>query len=353
MKLIQRTVRILFILIISIAFGIITVKASDRISFSVNNINDVEKGSNITVVVQARNLENASQKPIGIKLDLFYDSDVLEYVSAEKGNDAGSAIALHENYTEEGRIRIGLVSFLEMNKSGEFYTVQFKVKDNANVTTSELKLELSEVSDSSGNQIECDVQNATISFKGVVADSEKQENTQNESAGTDNSEKNSENAEESNTENGSASDNKGENNANEDSQDANSEENEQSNDTIQKIAITEQNKNITSLLKGDSSLDTETELTYEVENPEILEIDKQGNIVPKEKGTTKVTVRDGNNQEEVITIEVGEESASLEASAEGVEEELNNNTILFILLGVIIAIIIVISIVLIVRKKRK
>ena len=84
-----------------------------------------------------------------------------------------------------------------------------------------------------------------------------------------------------------------------------------------------------------------------------MEIDKQGNIVPKEKGTTKVTVRDGNNQEEVITIEVGEESASLEASAEGVEEELNNNTILFILLGVIIAIIIVISIVLIVRKKRK
>ena len=335
MKLAQKVVRILFILIIIIAFGAITVKASDKIIFSVEDINDVESGSTINVVVQAKNLENASQKPIGIKLDLLYNPDVIEYISAEKGKNAGSAIALHENYTDEGRIRIGLVSFADMNQSGEYYSVQFKVKDNISVASTPITLEVAEVSDSSGNAINCDIQNAIISFKGVTI----QENPKQEDDDDANKEEtNSENQVESNeTNNEKEAGAKGEDNV---------DKTEQSLGIAQKIAITDKNKNITSFFKEDSKLEVGTELTYEVENPEILEIDEQGNIVPKEKGTTKVTIRDTNNQEEIITIEVGDK--------ETLEEKSEVSTrIILISLGIIIVIIIIVVTVTVIVKKKK
>ena len=336
MKLAQKVVRILFILIIIIAFGAITVKASDKIIFSVEDINDVESGSTINVVVQAKNLENASQKPIGIKLDLLYNPDVIEYISAEKGKNAGSAIALHENYTDEGRIRIGLVSFADMNQSGEYYSVQFKVKDNISVASTPITLEVAEVSDSSGNAINCDIQNAIISFKGVTI----QENPKQEDDDDANKEEtNSENQVESNeTNNEKEAGAKGEDNV---------DKTEQSLGIAQKIAITDKNKNITSFFKEDSKLEVGTELTYEVENPEILEIDEQGNIVPKEKGTTKVTIRDTNNQEEIITIEVGDKETLEEKS------EVSTRIILISLGGIIVIIIIVVTVTVIVKKKKK
>lgn len=331
MKLAQKVVGILFILIIIIAFGAITVKASDKITFSVEDINDVEPGSTINVVVQAKNLENASQKPIGIKLDLLYNPDVIEYISAEKGKNAGSAIALHENYTDEGRIRIGLVSFADMNQSGEYYSVQFKVKDNISVASTPITLEVAEVSDSSGNAINCDVQNAIISFKGVTT----QENPkQEEKDDANKKEINSENQVENNEKDNEKEEAKGEDNV---------DKTEQSLGIAQKIAITDKDENITSFLKEDSKLEVGTELTYEVENPEILEIDEQGNIVPKEKGTTKVTIRDTNNQEEIITIEVGNE--------ETLEENSEVSTgIILISLGVII---IVVTVTIVVKKKKE
>lgn len=331
MKLAQKVVGILFILIIIIAFGAITVKASDKITFSVEDINDVEPGSTINVVVQAKNLENASQKPIGIKLDLLYNPDVIEYISAEKGKNAGSAIALHENYTDEGRIRIGLVSFADMNQSGEYYSVQFKVKDNISVASTPITLEVAEVSDSSGNAINCDVQNAIISFKGVTT----QENPkQEEKDDANKKEINSENQVENNEKDNEKEEAKGEDNV---------DKTEQSLGIAQKIAITDKDENITSFLKEDSKLEVGTELTYEVENPEILEIDEQGNIVPKEKGTTKVTIRDTNNQEEIITIEVGNE--------ETLEEKSEVSTgIILISLGVII---IVVTVTIVVKKKKE
>lgn len=331
MKLAQKVVRILFILIIIIAFGAITVKASDKITFSVEDINDVEPASTINVVVQAKNLENASQKPIGIKLDLLYNPDVIEYISAEKGKNAGSAIALHENYTDEGRIRIGLVSFADMNQSGEYYSVQFKVKDNISVASTPITLEVAEVSDSSGNAINCNIQNAIISFKGVTT----QENPKQEEKDDANKEEiNSENQVENNEKDNEKEEAKGEDNV---------DKTEQSLGIAQKIAITDKDENITSFLKEDSKLEVGTELTYEVENPEILEIDEQGNIVPKEKGTTKVTIRDTNNQEEIITIEVGDE--------ETLEEKSEVSTgIILISLGVII---IVVTVTIVVKKKKE
>mgnify|MGYP005783547007 CR=1 FL=1 len=329
MKAIKKIIIILLTLILIISVNSIKVNASEKIVFSVNNISDAEKGSNVTVILKGENLEEASPKPIGIKLDVFYDSNVLEYVSAEKGEAAGSAITLHENYTDEGRIRIGIVSFMDINKSGEMYLIQFKVKDNVNVSSSDIKLEIAEVSDSSGNEISCDVQNATITIKGNQ-NIEDQAGKQEEASNDDNSENDKT---ESNEQNSSEGNNNTE------------EKTEKQEDTTKKISITEQDKNITNLLKEDTNLDTEKELTWEVENPDILEIDESGNIIPKTEGTTNVIVRDENNEEEIVTIEIGDE---VEENAES-----NNEKNILPIVLVIIAILTLAIIVFVILKKRK
>ena len=205
------------------------------------------------------------------------------------------------------------------------------MKDNISVASTPITLEVAEVSDSSGNAINCDVQNAIISFKGVTT----QENPkQEEKDDANKKEINSENQVENNEKENEKEEAKGEDNV---------DKTEQSLGIAQKIAITDKDENITSFLKEDSKLEVGTELTYEVENPEILEIDEQGNIVPKEKGTTKVTIRDTNNQEEIITIEVGNE--------ETLEENSEVSTgIILISLGVII---IVVTVTIVVKKKKE
>ena len=105
-----KVICIIFMMFIMSNFILLQSKANAEISFSVDSLNDVEKSSNITVNIKGENFENASKKPNGIKFDLFYDSSLLEFVSAQKGDAVSSAIDLNENYTDEGRVRIGIVS---------------------------------------------------------------------------------------------------------------------------------------------------------------------------------------------------------------------------------------------------
>lgn len=171
-----KVICIIFMMFIMSNFILLQSKANAEISFSVDSLNDVEKSSNITVNIKGENFENASKKPNGIKFDLFYDSSLLEFVSAQKGDAVSSAIDLNENYTDEGRVRIGIVSLTSINKSGIFYQVTFKVKDNISVNSSDLKLEMKEVSNSSGEELETTAKNGVINFK--RSDVQKSEETE-------------------------------------------------------------------------------------------------------------------------------------------------------------------------------
>ena len=320
MRTIQK-ITIIFLTLLLVGILTINVHASEKITFSIDNLNDVEQGSNITLTLKGENFEDANPKPIGIKLDVFYDADVLEYISAEKGSVVGSTMALHENYTDEGRIRIGIVSFTSIDKSGDLYSIQFKVKDNLQVSNSDVRIEISEVSDSSGNEIDADVKNATITFKGVEKTEQNVENI----------------SEISNTEtetNGNDEETNNEAEVNVSDEQVN--DNGENNNTTKKINFTQQDENISNMLNQNTSLDIENGLEWEIENPEVLEIDEEGNITPKANGTTNVIVRDRNGNEEVITIEVEEQ-----------------NTTFIIILGIIIIIIIIVIIIIIIKKKRK
>ena len=171
-----KVICIIFMMFIMSNFILLQSKANAEISFSVDSLNEVEKSSNIAVNIKGENFENASKKPNGIKFDLFYDSSLLEFVSAQKGDAVSSAIDLNENYTDEGRVRIGIVSLTSINKSGIFYQVTFKVKDNISVNSSDLKLEMKEVSNSSGEELETTVKNGVINFK--RSDVQKSEETE-------------------------------------------------------------------------------------------------------------------------------------------------------------------------------
>ena len=121
------------------------------------------------------------------------------------------------------------------------------------------------------------------------------------------------------------------------------------NTQIQEIIIDDKENNIKDILKErNSTLDTEKQLTWTVENPEIAEIDEKGNILPKTEGQTNIIVKDETGNEEVIPIEiVSAENANLEENNNS-----ENNFKSYIVISVILMIILIIVVIVLFKKKR-
>ena len=111
----------------------------------------------------------------GIKLDLFYDNDLLEVTGVKKIKGAGSSVDLHENYANEGRLRICLISVLGISNSGEFYEISFWVINNDKIDNqTELKIDVKEISDKEGNVIDADTKSGIIEFNDVQGINQKE-----------------------------------------------------------------------------------------------------------------------------------------------------------------------------------
>lgn len=275
--------------------GTIKVNASSKFELSVNSQEGVQKGETITLIIRGDNISEQEKKIAGIKFDVFYDTDNLEFVSAEKLEAASGTIDLNENYTEEGRIRIGIVSLIGLNKSGELYQVVLRAKETLNTTETEIRLEAKEIVDSENNEISCETKNGTIQFVGNIEQTSQAQETTNQSEFQVNS------------------------------QEAN------------QITITkEESKNIKDWLKeNDIGLNTNTTLTYKVENPEILEIDEEGNIIPKQEGTTNVEITDEEGNTKTIPITVAQEGALSQ------QEETSKPNQVLIIVGIVVFIILI------------
>ena len=83
---------------------------------------------NFSIKIIGENFDE-SKELAGIKLDIFYDNTAFKFVDAKKMKASGMAITLHENYANEGRVRIGIVSLTGLSTSGELYEIKFKVID--------------------------------------------------------------------------------------------------------------------------------------------------------------------------------------------------------------------------------
>ncbi len=122
-KIIATSIMILIIL------SNITVFASSNVEFSIENKENVKSGDTINLKIKTANIEGQEKKISGIKLDIFYDKNDFEFVSAEQLDAANGTICLHENYADEGRIRIGAASLTGLKKSGEMYQIVLKAKE--------------------------------------------------------------------------------------------------------------------------------------------------------------------------------------------------------------------------------
>ena len=320
MKTIMQVI-LLALIIITILFTS-KVNASSGIEFSINNKEGVKAGDTFSLIIRIDNVPEQNKKKEGIKLDVLYENNLLEFVSASKKDAVSGAIDLSQNYPEEGRIRIGVVSMLSMDKSGELYEVTFKAKNDLIKSESEVRIEIKELIDADNNEIPYTVKNGTIKFEGAQLQNDSQKSSNEQAV--------------ENVQN-------------------NEEVKEQESETV--TIENGKSKNIKDIIKEKyPEIDTQSNLTWKVENPEILDIDDQGNITPKKEGITNIEVTDENGNTKTIPITIGSiTSNSDETQEEAVKEAKtdNNKDVGIIVVGVIIAIVIVLASLIIVKKKRK
>lgn len=323
---------ILIILLVNLLF-ITNVNANGEIEFSIDGKEQVKSGDTISLIIRASNMENQEKKPVGIKLDVYYEKELLEFVSAQKKDVANNSFELNQNYPEEGRIRIGIVSMYSIDKSGELYEVKFKAKENLSKEQTEVRIEVNELIDGDDNEIPSTVKNGIVSF-------DKTQVTENN------------NAQSVQPENNQSSDGQVENSQNVANQ--NKVQTEENTEKAQNIIIKkEENKNIKDLIKENyPTIDTEKSLTWTVENPEILEIDEEGNITPKNVGTTNIEITDAEGNKQLMPITIDENIASIPEDCLPPEQK-NLDMGKLIIIGIIILVILVFIIIFVKRKVAK
>lgn len=167
---------IITIILIVIELLTIKVNANESAKFKllVNSVENIKSGEEITLKIKLDNISKDESEISGIKFDVFYDKDNLEFVSAEKLNVASGSIDLYQDYPEEGRIRIGLISLTGINKSGELYEVTLKTKELITKKEVNIRIETKEVIDKNNNEIECEVENGVIKFEGISSENTEQ-----------------------------------------------------------------------------------------------------------------------------------------------------------------------------------
>lgn len=123
-------------------------------------IKDVTKYKNSDQVVIEVCAENMDGRMVTLGMDVKYNPEKLEFVSAKKGKDLKAEIQLAEDRPNQKRVAIGAVNTSGFETSGTYYTVIFKVKDSSSDIPVELNIR--EATDSKGNDIKIDTKNGTI-----------------------------------------------------------------------------------------------------------------------------------------------------------------------------------------------
>lgn len=211
-------------------------------------IKDVTKYTNSDKVTLNLYLENASKKITNWSLDIKYDSQKVEFVNSRAGKDLSATFKLAECLPSESRVAIGAVSFTGFKKSGLYYSVTFRVKDDS--ADIPIELNVREVCDDKGNAVDFESKGGKI-----IIPKEKNEKVE-----------------------------------------------EVKNDVKQEISNFEKNdvellESIEDIIisNGNIELLPEDELIYEIEHNDILEVLDDGTMIPKNNGTTTVRIKLNGN----------------------------------------------------------
>ena len=246
----SKAIMMLIVIILSVIFCN-QVNASSNIKILVEGVKDVEKNSTITAIIRGENLENSSEKLSGLKFDLYYDNEQLEYVSSKKGDAVSNVFDLSENYSDEGRVRVGIVTLSSIETSGIFYEITFEVKDTFKEPTGTFRIDIKEASTAEGNELNVETQNGTITYIGDFT---------NENNAEQENELNLENDQKTETENNFS--NQEENTNNEDvNQENENEEGQISENKITNTASNTNNEQTTNIDTQNNNTDTQNNNT--------------------------------------------------------------------------------------------
>ena len=133
-------------------------------------IEDVVKKENEDKVTVDLLLEKVDSNIASLGLDIKYDDKKLEYVSSKSGKNLKTTVQIAE-YEEANKISIEIMSSNGLKVDGIYYQVTFKVLDDS-VAEIPVKLEVKEAKDISGNNV-----NYTVSSGTIYTDENKKPNT--------------------------------------------------------------------------------------------------------------------------------------------------------------------------------
>lgn len=311
-----------------IFMGNVTIlKATSPVELSIDSKEGVKRGETITLNIKIQNVQEQTKKIVGLKFDIYYDINNFEFVSASKLDAASGTIDLNENYPGEGRVRVGIVSLMGLSKSGDLYELKLKVKENITKNVSEIKIETKEVIDGENNEIPVEIKNGNIKFEGYNTTSEI--NTKEDKQEEDSNKANKENQ------------NSDIENTDEKIQESNQISGEQKNGII---LSNQENKNIKDILKEDSRINKDTKISYKIENTEIAEIDEEGNIKPKQEGTTNIEITDEEGNTVILPLTVTESNETIQS------EDKEKSFVIYI---IIFAVSLILAIFIILKKKKQ
>ncbi len=283
-------------MMITCFWGMQTVQATHATNISIEVPENAKTEDMVHAKVMVQDVENV----MGLKMDVTYDSDVLEYVSDQAGEKAKGMIHLSEHVEDEERIRAGIVALLGFKESGCYYEVQFKVKEVASTTTT-VGVEVAELTDAQGNAIAHTEHDAQIEIEGIAQEETAQEEISTDTTSETSEEEMQERSEEITQE--------------EMNQIINKEEiidPTQAEPQVLQISMQgKQNQNIKNVI----SMQQPEGLQWEVQDVQIVELQEDGTIVPKQVGSTHIMIIDesGNVIQEV----------AVKVTEEAIEEELN------------------------------
>lgn len=227
--------------VFSIAANKPTVYLEDTIKY--------DNKDNVTVSIY---MKDTNPDIVTLGLDLKYDTSKLEYLNSKAGKDLSATLKLDENISKESRVAIAIISVGGLKKDGLYYQINFKVKDaSKNIP---LELSLREATDSKGNDIEIE----TIGGNIVISQEEvKQEETKPV-------------------------------------------------EKIEDFEVTDIDEltSVEDIISEATKVEVGAEdvITYEVEDSSVVEILKDGTIIPNKNGSSKVRVK--MNGEDIGTVEV-------------------------------------------------
>ena len=153
--------KIIYILILLFFACQIKVYGAGTPYFYVDDVTKEDNSETVDVKFYAENMKGSSLSKIGFVIN--YDSSKLEYVSSRLGNGISSDIKMAFNKELDGKLRIGMASMSNINTNGLYYIVTFKVKD----TKSDIPLELTlkESKNKSDNNVSVSYSGASIRMK--------------------------------------------------------------------------------------------------------------------------------------------------------------------------------------------